>query len=116
MVVGSPKFALDWKCKDSPGTVPSYFSDWLTVRLEFYFIFLIKTQLEGPLTIVLPGICSHPSLIPWPSLQKDTGPATAHIDWEAGDELCTLFPWALQPTSLTPEPAPSTPVLSGVTG
>ena len=65
--------------------------------------------------IILPGICSHPSLIPWPSLQEDTGPATAHIDWEAGDELCALFPWALQPTSLTPEPAPSTPVLSGVT-
>ena len=52
VAVGSPKFAHDGKCKDSPGTVPSHFSDWLTVRLEFYF-FKIKTQLEGPLTIIL---------------------------------------------------------------
>ena len=84
--MGSPKFARDGKCKDSPRTVPSHFSDWLTVRLEFYLFFNQNSAITFNDHFAWHLLSPKPDTLGLLS-RRTLGLSTAHIDWEAGDLL-----------------------------
>ena len=84
--MGSPKFALDGKCKDSPGTVPSYFSDGLTVHLDFILIFN-QNSARRTLNDHFAWHLLSPKRENLGFHRRSLGPPTAPTDREAGDVL-----------------------------